>query len=83
MSQKKSIKVIDEPLYLKIKCRPHSKKEEIKTLGKDHIQVSLREPAEDGRANERLLSIVHGMYPRKMVKIVKGSHSPNKIILIK
>ncbi|MCX6715565.1 MAG: DUF167 family protein [Candidatus Taylorbacteria bacterium] len=70
------------PLYLKITVRPDSAKESIKEQENGRFAISVKEPAEDNRANRRILAMIKKLYPKEPVKIVAGHHSPRKTILI-
>lgn len=67
-------------MYLKIHVTTDAKKETIEKLGDDRYDISVREPAEDNRANERILEIIRHMYTRMRVRIVNGHHASAKII---
>jgi uncharacterized protein YggU (UPF0235/DUF167 family) len=67
-------------MLIKVKVTTESKKETVRRPVPDRLVLSLKQPAENNRANERLLEIVRSMYPGRSVKIIKGHHSPSKII---
>jgi uncharacterized protein YggU (UPF0235/DUF167 family) len=69
-------------MYIKVKIIANSRKEVIEKVSKDHYNISLKEKAENNRANRRLLEIMHGEYPNVAIKIVSGHHSPSKILSI-
>ena len=48
----------------------------------ERLTLSVREPAEEGRANERVIEIMRGLYPGQEVRLIHGHHSPHKIFQI-
>ena len=67
-----------------VKAHPSARREEVRFLPPDALEVWLREPPRDGRANEcleRLLSEVLGVR-RSAVRIVRGGASRQKIVEI-
>ena len=69
-------------MYIKVKVRAGAKREVIKKISEDHYDISVKEKAENNRANGRILEICHGLYPGTAIRIVSGHHSPSKIISI-
>ena len=51
---------------------------------KDHFSISIKEPAERGLANKRVIELVREYFKvyNKDIRIVSGHHSPGKIISI-
>jgi uncharacterized protein YggU (UPF0235/DUF167 family) len=71
-------------MYIKVRVKTGSKKEIVKKVSEDHFEVSVREKAERNLANTRVREIIAeqvGLTVRK-VKIIKGHHSPSKILSI-
>lgn len=70
--------------HIKVKVFPDSAKEEIMKSGANSFQVFLREPAKNGLANKRLLTVIRDAIdpPPKRLRIVTGEHSPSKVIEI-
>lgn len=67
---------------IRVKTFPNSKKEAIVDKGADRFYVYVKEKAEEGRANEKMLEILANHLkttPKKLV-ITRGSKTPNKII---
>lgn len=62
--------------------KPASKKELVQRVSEDHYDVSVKEKAENNRANDRLLEIMRNEYPNSIVRIISGHHSPSKILSI-
>ena len=69
-------------MYIKVKIITKAKKETVKKVSDDHYDISLKEKAENNRANDRLLEIMRKEYPNSIIKIISGHHSPSKILSI-
>jgi len=69
-------------MYIKVKINPNSKKEKITKVSDDHYEISIREKAENNRANNKLLEIMKNEFPNAIIKIISGHHSPSKILSI-
>ena len=69
-------------MYIKVKMRPNSRKEQIEKVSDDHYNVSVKEKAENNRANDRLLEIMRNQFPNSIIRIISGHHSPSKILSI-
>jgi uncharacterized protein YggU (UPF0235/DUF167 family) len=50
----------------------------------DHFLCSVREPAEQNRANARVLELLAGHFgvPKNKVRIINGHKSPSKLVVI-
>ena len=62
--------------------KPASKKETIEKVSEDHYDISVKEKAENNRANDKLLEIMRKLHPNSIVRIISGHHSPSKILSI-
>ena len=69
-------------MLIKVHVHPEAKKEKVELLKNGAFDIRIREPAEDNRANERILEIVRSMHPKVPIRLIKGHHSPHKIISI-
>ena len=69
-------------MYIKVKIIAGTRKETVEKVSEDHFNISLREKAENNRANNRLLEIMHEEYKDSIIKIISGHHSPSKILSI-
>lgn len=69
-------------MYLKVSAHPNSRKESITKTAEDAYEIAVREPAEKGRANRRIMEMLRNIYPRKKVIIVVGHHSERKVVSI-
>lgn len=70
-------------MYIKVTVFPDSKKEKIEKVKEDTFKIYIKQPAEGGQANKRIIEIVRGMYAGKKVRIVNGALTPKKLIEIK
>lgn len=71
-------------MFLKVKVHPDSKRARIECKSPDSFEIWVKEPAERGLANRATLEAL-GLYIKvtsARLRIIKGSHSPNKIIQI-
>ena len=71
-------------MYLHVRVLPESKKELIKILSTDKWYICVKEPAEQNRANTRVLEIVaekYGIAPAQ-VRMIHGHHQPTKLLEI-
>lgn len=69
-------------MYLKLKVIPDSKNEKVEQLKDDEYRVWVKAPAENNKANTRVLEIIRELYVNKRVRLVSGHTSPSKIISI-
>lgn len=69
-------------MYIKVRAITQAKEEVVEQITSDHYKVSVREPAEQNRANARILELFRERYPNARLRIVSGHHSPSKIISI-
>ena len=69
-------------MIIEVKVKPNSKEQEIIKTGENEYKISLKEKAEDKKANIELLKLLK-RYFGKEVRIVKGLKSRNKIVEVK
>ncbi len=71
-------------MRIKVKVKPGSRKEEVKELGPDHLEVRVKAPPEKGKANERVIELLAKHYGvrKSAVRIIKGEASREKLIEI-
>ncbi len=65
-------------MRIKIKVRPNARTEEVKQNG-DVLVVSVKEPAEKGKANKAVVKLLEKYFERK-VRIVSGVKNKTKVI---
>lgn len=71
-------------MYIKVRVTPDAKRETIEQDSPDHFTVSVKEPAEQNRANKRIITLVaqHFSVPTGKVRIISGHHSGGKILSV-
>jgi uncharacterized protein YggU (UPF0235/DUF167 family) len=69
-------------MYIKVKIIAGARKEKIEKVSLDHYNISVKEKAENNRANDRLLEIMRKEYPNTIIRLISGHHSPSKILSI-
>ena len=69
-------------MYLKLKVVPDSRQEKIEQLKDDEYRVWVKAPAENNRANERVLEMIREMFPDKRIRLISGHTSPSKIVSV-
>jgi uncharacterized protein (TIGR00251 family) len=69
-------------MYIKVKVRTKQKREAVRVLSIDHIEVDVRVPAERGLANKWVLVLLREYYHIQNIRLVNGHHSPHKIVNI-
>lgn len=68
--------------YIKVKVRAGARRNAFFAKAEDAYQIDVKEPAENGRANQAVLTLLskHLGVPAKKLWIIKGAHAPAKII---
>ncbi len=68
-------------MILRVRAKPKSKVECVKEIEKDLYEVAVKEPPEDGRANERIIELLakHFGVPKSKVQLLRGSTSKLKV----
>lgn len=69
-------------MQIRVKVNPSSKTEGVRELEPGYYQVRTRAPAEDGRANRRVLELLAAELGRDpgQLRIVAGATRPLKIV---
>ena len=67
-------------MFIKVRVTVGARAEKVVKKKDDLNVVSVIEKAERNEANSRILEIFRKLHPRKSVRIVKGHHSPAKIV---
>lgn len=71
-------------MYIRVKVLAGVKRELLKELGENRLEIHVKEPALANLANKRVVEIVAfrmGISVKK-VKIISGHHSPTKILAV-
>lgn len=71
-------------MYVKVRVRAQSRKEEVKKINEKHFEISVKEKAKQNLANKRVMEIVSKEFKVLIgkVRIVSGHHSPSKILSV-
>lgn len=69
-------------IHLKVKVITGARAFGIVENEKGHLEISVREPAERGEANKKVVETLCNKFKGKKVTLIKGHHSPNKIFAI-
>ena len=71
-------------MLIHVKIHPDSKEDKIIQKNDTGFIVYVKEPAEDNRANKRMLEIVADKFKiiKSKVRIITGHHQPSKILEI-
>lgn len=69
-------------MIIEVRVKPRSSKEEIEKLDRNSYKVYMRQPAESGKANKKLVEMLAEYFniAKSKVKIIKGLRSRNKIL---
>jgi len=67
-------------MHIKIHAKTGAKREAVRTISADQLEISVTEPAERGRANRRILKLLRQLHPGRPIRMVSGQHSPHKIV---
>ena len=69
-------------LRIAVTVKPNAKKSEIVEQGANQYRVSVRQAAQDGKANRELIDLLAAYFgtPKSTIKIVHGHSSRRKII---
>ena len=72
-------------MLLKVKVFPGKNKEKIEEKDQGRLEIFLKEPAKNNRANNALILVLAAYFKTtpENIRIIKGRHSPNKTIEIK
>lgn len=71
-------------MYIKVRVRTDAKKESITETGEQRLDVAVREPAQQNRANRRVVQLVaehYGVTPGN-VRIISGQRSHTKMFAV-
>jgi hypothetical protein len=68
-------------MIIKVRVKPNSKKQDIKKISESEYVISVKERAEDNRANLELIKLLK-KYFQADAEIVKGAKNKNKVVKI-
>lgn len=71
-------------MYIKVRVKAGSKKEEVVIGKQESFSISVKEPATRNLANKRARELIakHYSLPIGKVRIVNGHHSPSKLFVV-
>lgn len=71
-------------MYIKLRVKTKARKEEVIEKGEGVFEISIKEPAEQNRANVRVLELLsdHLKIQENRLRIVNGHHRKNKLLEI-
>jgi uncharacterized protein (TIGR00251 family) len=69
-------------MYIKVRVITDCKKDELKKISEDTLEIQVRAPAERGLANARVIELIQKNLKYKRVRIVSGHTSPSKILSV-
>ena len=68
-------------MYIRVSVTPKAKKESVIETEDNRFTISVKEPAENNYANNRVLEIVKEYFPdAKRIRIINGHKSRTKLI---
>jgi len=72
-------------MYIKVRVKPNSKKEDVEKKSEESFIISVKEPAERNLANKRVLELLSSKLKISLnhIRIISGHHTPNKLVSIK
>ncbi len=71
-------------MFIKLRVHPDSKKSKIRQTANDAYEIWVKAPAVRGLANREALEILSSILgkPAGKFRLVKGAHSPTKIVQV-
>jgi len=69
-------------MYIRVRVIANSKKEIVEKISENQFRISVKEKAEQNKANQRIIEILHSIYPNFIIRIVNGHHNPIKLVSI-
>ncbi len=72
-------------ILIKVKLKPRAKREYVKQISKDEFEVTVSEPPEMGKANEKVLELLSKYFKvfKSSISIIKGKTSRMKLVMVK
>ena len=71
-------------MLIHVKVTADANKESLEMVRETSFKISVKEPAQDNRANRRIIEILAVRFnvPTSKIKIITGHHMPGKILEI-
>ena len=72
-------------MYIRVNAVAGAKKESVKEIGENRLEIFVREPSERNMANKRITELValHCHVLPNMVRLINGHHSPHKMFSVR
>jgi uncharacterized protein (TIGR00251 family) len=67
-------------MLIAVNVTTEARKESVDIINPTRYEISVKEPALRHSANDRVIRILSGMFPKRSVRLIKGHHSPHKIV---
>lgn len=80
--------VNNKEMHIKVHAYPDAGEDAVIQKESDSFEVFVREPAQDGRANKRIMTLMQQFYTKERgkesvrIRLVSGTRSPHKIFHI-
>ncbi len=71
-------------MYIKVRVQAGAKKEVLQKISKTSYKLAVKEPAENNRANKRVLELMAEQFgiAKNKVRIINGHQSPSKMLSV-
>ena len=71
-------------MHIKVRVHANARRETFEVVSPSSFKIAVKEKAEDNAANRRVVACVaqHFKVTQKSVRIVRGHHSPSKLLLV-
>lgn len=69
-------------MYIKVRVKTEYKKEFFEKVNENTFNISVKEEARNGWANQRVIEILKEELNKKNIKLISGHTSPSKIFSI-
>jgi len=72
-------------MLIRVKVFPNSRKQEVVRKSDDSFVIKIKEKAEKGRANQKVLEILSNSFKieKQKIKLTRGAKKRNKVFVIK
>ncbi len=71
-------------LTISVSVKPQAQKESVTQISASAVQVSVRAPAHEGKANRAVIELLSDYFsvPKSKVKIIRGERARKKIVSV-
>lgn len=72
-------------MYIHVRVVVGARKEKVEEVGAQRLKIAVREPAEQNRANRRVIELVakHLGVPAGRIRLIHGHQSPSKLFSVR